>query len=290
MGIAVRTKNAVKKSPLVELQGELVGFFRRNRERLRKAWIEQMTGKGYLAALTMEETESESKAIYDMVIDTLETGDYAAAGAYANTLAERGVLRGMTTEQIISGLLVLRDVYGRNLFESYRHDREKLTSALDIYEPVANRILSIAALAFLEEREKVVRDQQEAIRELSTPVLQIRDKLLILPIIGLIDSTRARQLTEQLLNAIRDKRAKVVVIDITGVPVVDSKVASHLIQTADAVAVMGGTAIFTGVSPGIAQTVVTLGIDLTKLKTVGDLEGGIEEADRMLGFKVQPTF
>lgn len=248
--------------------------------------MQEMTAKIFLEGLTAEETETESKTIYDTVIDTLETNDYTAAKAYATTLAERGVLRGLTTEQIVGGLLVLRDVYGRTLFDLYRDDREKLTRALDIYEPIANRILSIVALAFVEEREKIVRQQQEAIRELSTPVLQIRDKLLILPIIGLIDSARARQLTEQLLGAIRDKRAKVVVIDITGVPIVDSKVASHLVQTADAVRVMGGTAIFTGVSPEIAQTVVTLGIDLSKLKTVGDLQGGIEEADRILAYKV----
>ena len=80
---------------------------------------------------------------------------------------------------------------------------DRLTASLDVYEPVANKILSVVALAFIEEREKVVRQQQEAIRELSTPVLQVRDRLLILPIIGVIDSVRAKQLTEQLLKSIR---------------------------------------------------------------------------------------
>jgi rsbT co-antagonist protein RsbR len=134
----------------------------------------------------------------------------------------------------------------------------------------------------------VVRQQQAAIRELSTPVLQVRDGLLILPIIGLIDSDRARQLTEQLLDSIRQFRARVVVMDITGVAAVDSKVANHLIQTVDAAQLLGTTVILTGVSPATAQTIVTVGVDLSRMQTVGDLQGGIDLADRLLGYRVIP--
>ncbi|MCX9013102.1 MAG: STAS domain-containing protein [Candidatus Methanoperedens sp.] len=268
------------------LRQELVEHFREKRDVLRQQWVQQMTAKGLLAGLTQEEIETESMTIYDTCVVCLETNRYEGAQAYATRMAERGVLRGMTTEQIIGGLLTLRDVYGRSLFERYQQDMERLSAALDIYEPVANKILSIVALAFVEEREKIVRQQQEAIRELSTPVLQVRDRLLILPIIGVIDSLRARQLTEQLLRAIRGNRAKVVVMDITGVPTVDSKVANHLVQTVDASRLMGATVVVTGVSPEIAQTLVTLGVDLSKMNTVGDLQGGIEAADRFLGYRV----
>jgi len=121
---------------------------------------------------------------------------------------------------------------------------------------------------------------------LSTPVLQVRERLLILPIIGVLDNQRARQLTEQLLRGIRTHRAKVVVIDITGVPDVDESVANSLVQTVDASRLMGAEVIITGLSSEIAQTLVTIGVDLTKMRTVGDLQGGIEEAERQLGFKV----
>jgi rsbT co-antagonist protein RsbR len=245
-----------------------------------------MVSKGLLAGLTPAEIETESITIYDTCIDCLETGLYHAAQNYADMLAERGVLRGMTPEQIIGGMLTLRDVYGRSLFERYQQDIPRLSAALEIYEPVANKILSIVALAFIEEREKVVRQQEEAIRELSTPVLQVREGMLILPIIGVLDSHRARQLTGQLLYAIRSKRAKVVVMDITGVPNVDSKVANHLVQTVEAARLLGANAVVTGVSPEIAQTLVTLGVNLSSLKTMGDLQGGFEEADRLIGYKV----
>jgi rsbT co-antagonist protein RsbR len=136
------------------------------------------------------------------------------------------------------------------------------------------------------DRERVIRQQQDAIRELSTPVLQIRDRLLLLPIIGVIDTHRARLITENLLRSIRASRAKVIVMDVTGVATIDSKVANHLIQTVTAAKLMGASVIVTGLSAEVAQSLVALGIDLAKLNTVGDLQGGIEEAERYLGFKV----
>ena len=93
-------------------------------------------------------------------------------------------------------------------------------------------------------------------------MLQVRERLLILPIIGVLDGQRARQLTEQLLRGIRTNRARVVVIDITGVPAIDSTVANHLVQTVDASRLMGASVIITGLSSEIAQTLVTLGVDL----------------------------
>ena len=130
----------------------------------------------------------------------------------------------------------------------------------------------------------------EAMLELSTPVLQLRERLLMLPIVGVIDSQRAQKLTEQLLRSIRANRAKVVVIDITGVPVVDTTVANHLVQTVEASRLMGANVIITGLSADIARTLVMLGVDLGKMDTLGDLQEGIEEAERLLGYDVRhPT-
>jgi rsbT co-antagonist protein RsbR len=125
-----------------------------------------------------------------------------------------------------------------------------------------------------------------AIRELSTPVLPVRERMLLLPVVGVIDSLRARQLTENLLRALRTYRAKVAVLDLTGVPVVDSKVANHLIQTVEAARLLGAMVIITGLSPEIAQTLVTVGVDLSRVTTVGDLRGGLEMAELMLGYRV----
>jgi rsbT co-antagonist protein RsbR len=180
----------------------------------------------------------------------------------------------------------LRDVLARSLFEKYQADFDLLNRVLDAYEPAANRISNTVGVSFVQERERIIRQQQEAIRELSTPVLQVRERLLILPIIGVLDSQRARQVTEQLLRGIRTNRAKVVVIDITGVPTIDSTVANHLVQTVEASRLMGASVIISGLSPEIAQTLVTIGVDLSKMNAVGDLQGGIEEAERLLAYEV----
>ncbi len=136
--------------------------------------------------------------------------------------------------------------------------------------------------AYLATKEQIIRAQEEAIREISTPVLQVRDRLLIIPVVGLVDTHRARLLTDNLLRAIRDRRAKGVVMDITGVPVVDSKVANHLVQACEAARLMGALVVMTGISPEIAQTLVTIGAQLEGVRTVGDLQGGIEEVERFL--------
>src|SRR5947207_13582165 len=265
---------------------ELVAHLRQNRTQLREEWARRITDAQLLTAMSNEEIFSEATSVYDNYVEVLETGSVEALQAYARNLSERISPRGVETHEVLGIVLLLRDVLARSLFKKYQADFGLLNAVLDAYEPAANRIANTVAVGFVQERERIIRQQQEAIRELSTPVLQVRDRLLILPIIGVIDSLRARQLTEQLLRGIRANRAKVVVVDITGVPSVDATVANHLVQTVDASRLMGANVIVTGLSSEIAQTLVTIGVDLSKINAVGDLQGGIEEAERMLGYAV----
>lgn len=271
-----------------ELLRELVAHLRQNRTQLREEWARRITEAKLLTAMSKDEIFAEATAVYDNYVEALESGTFEALQAYARNLSERIIPRGVETHEVIGIVLLLRDVLARSLFAKYQTDFALLNRILDAYEPAANRIANTVAVGFVQERERVIREQQEAIRVLSTPVLQVRERLLILPIIGVIDPQRARQLTEQLLRGIRTNRAKVVVIDITGVPVMDANVANHLVQTVEATRLLGATVIITGLSPEIAQTLVTIGVDLSKMYTVGDLQGGIEEAERTLGYKVVP--
>src|SRR4030066_448459 len=132
---------------------------------------------------------------------------YEAAKKYAREMAKKGVLEAMTVDQIIMGMLKLRDVYGRFIFSEYKKDVEKLYEVLGVYEPVANRILSIVALSFVGERERVIKEQQQAMFALSRPVLEIRDQILVLPLIGTIDSARAAQIVAQRLKSLVDDQA-----------------------------------------------------------------------------------
>jgi len=266
---------------------ELVAHLSENRTALRQEWARRIGEAQLLTALTPEEIFSEATSVYDNYVEVLETGSVEALQEYARNLSERIIPRGVETDEVLGIVLLLRDVLGRSLFVKYEDDVQLLHRVLDAYEPAANRIANTVGVNFVQERERVIRQQQEAIRELSTPVLQVRERLLILPIIGVLDSQRARQLTEQLLRGIRSTRAKVVVIDITGVPTIDSTVANHLVQTVEASRLMGASVIITGLSSEIAQTLVTIGVDLSKVNAVGDLQGGIEEAERLLGYEVR---
>ena len=269
-----------------ELLRELVAHLRQNRTQLREEWVVRITETRLLTAMSKDEIFAEATSVYDSYVEALETETFEALQAYARNLSERIIPRGVETHEVVGIVLLLRDVLARSLFAKYQTDFRKLNRILDAYEPAANRIANTVAVGFVQERERVIRQQQEAIRELSTPVLQVRERLLILPIIGVIDPQRARQLTEQLLRAIRTNRAKVVVIDITGVAAMDATVANHLVQTVEASRLLGATSIVTGLSPEIAQTLVTIGVELGKMNTVGDLQGGIEQAERLLGYKV----
>ncbi|HEV8441345.1 MAG TPA: STAS domain-containing protein [Methylomirabilota bacterium] len=267
---------------------ELVAHLRQNRTQLREEWVRRITRAQLLTAMSRDEIFAEATSVYDSYVEALETGTVEALQAYSRNLSERIIPRGVETNEVVGIVLLLRDVLARSLFAKYHGDVSLLSRVLDAYEPAANRIAITVAVGFVQQRERVIREQQEAIRELSTPVLQVRERLLILPIIGLIDPQRARQLTEQLLRGIRSNRAKVVVIDITGVANLDASIANHLVQTVDAARLLGATVIVTGLSPEIAQTLVNIGVDLGRMTTVGDLQGGIEEAEALLGYKVVP--
>ncbi len=265
---------------------ELVAHLSKNRTQLREEWTRRITNAELLTAMSPEEIFSEVTTVYDNYVEVLETGSVEALQDYARNLSERIIPRGVEIYEVLGIVLLLRDVLARSLFEKYQSDFDLLNRVLDAYEPAANRIANTVGVSFVQERERVIRQQQEAIRELSTPVLQVRERLLILPIIGVLDSQRARQVTEQLLRGIRTNRAKVVVIDITGVPEIDSTVANNLVQTVEASRLMGASVIITGLSSEIAQTLVTIGVDLSKMNAVGDLQGGIEEAEKLLGYQV----
>src|SRR5436189_1439338 len=270
MSVSTRASEApVLSESSAALLRELVAHLRQNRTQLREEWARRITRAELLTAMTEEEIFAEATAVYDNYVEALETGTFEALQAYSRRLSERIIPRGVETDEVVGIVLLLRDVLARSLFNKYQDNVEKLNRILDSYEPAANRIANTVAVGFVEERERIIRQQQESIRELSTPVLQIRERLLLLPIIGVIDTQRARLITESLLRSIRANRAKVVVMDITGVATIDSKVSNHLLQTVTAARLMGAHVIVTGLSAEVAPSLVALGSELSKLNTVG---------------------
>jgi anti-anti-sigma regulatory factor len=137
-----------------------------------------------------------------------------------------------------------------------------------------------------KRNEEQLEEQAKAIAELSTPVIQLWEGILALPLIGKVDSARAKQIMENLLNKIIKTQASQVVIDITGLPIVDTAVASRLMRTVDAARLLGAECILTGISPIIAQTLVTIGVDLGRITTMATLNMGLESALKNLNLHI----
>jgi len=268
------------------LERELSTLFEDHADRLKGQWVTEMRESGLLEQMSDVETEKRYTALYNTVVSTFRTGEFEDVGRYAKEITEEAVLRDMSVGRIIGGILKLRDIYARFIFSKYRDEKDKLYKFLDSYEPVANNILTIVTMAFVEERERVIQEQQRAMMGLSTPVLQIREEILVLPLIGTVDSERAEQILEKLLNGIVELEASVVIIDLTGVPVIDSLVANYMIKTVHAAKMLGADTIITGISPVNAQTLAGLGIDISMLITKNNLRAGLWHADQILGFKV----
>lgn len=143
--------------------------------------------------------------------------------------------------------------------------------------------IGLAAEAYLSRRERAVRAQEDALRELITPVLPIRPGLLVVPVVGPVDARRARLLTEQLLAAIRQDRAQAIVLDFSAVSAIDGRAARQLVQAVEASRLMGARAIVTGLSAPVAQALAGIGVDPALVDAARDLRAGIEEAERFLG-------
>ncbi|MGB0660564.1 MAG: protoglobin domain-containing protein [Mangrovicoccus sp.] len=171
---------------------------------------------------------------------------------------------------------------GHIVLERMEDDPKRAVELFLSLVKIAHFDMSQALETFVESREATIEQREREISELPTPVLKLREGLLLIPVVGTLDSYRARTLTVQLLEGIRDYRARAVVLDITGVAAVDSAVANHLIQTMSAAGLMGASSVLTGLSAEVAQALVKIGVSGEALRTAGDLQHGIEMAEKSL--------
>jgi PAS domain S-box-containing protein len=135
-------------------------------------------------------------------------------------------------------------------------------------------------------QEQIIEAQRHALQELSTPIIPVLDRIIVMPLIGSIDSLRAKDITRSLLAGISQYRAKIVIVDITGVPLVDSGVADHLNKTIQAARLKGAQTIITGMSDAVAEAIIDLGIDWNNIQTLSDLQTGLMVAINTLGLKL----
>lgn len=244
-------------------------------EELRHALAELPEWRELLRNLPQDTTEQDRRSLA-LQREALVEGNwlpyiedlYAQGAQYANM--------GVTFLAWYDVIALFRDSIRRRLAALARVDLERAQVVVE----GMNRLFDIAmghlGEAYLAAKERIIREQQVALRRISLPILQVGEGLLVAPLVGTIEDARARQLIEDLLNAIRDRRAHAVVLDVTGVPDVDSGIARNLVQTCAAARLMGARVVISGVSPPIARALALMGARLPGVELVGDLQEAIE--------------
>ena len=184
-------------------------------------------------------------------------------------------------------LLSLKRVLLRRLLQDLIAENPAvLITALTLIENVTDRLTLLIHEAYVETRERLIAQQSLSLLELSTPVVRLWDRVLMVPLIGVMDTLRARQTTERLLEAIAKYEATVAILDVTGVPVLDTSVAGHMMKTIAAAQMLGARVVMTGISPDGAQTLVKLGVDFSVVTTRATLRAGIAEALLLVGKRI----
>ncbi|HKT49675.1 MAG TPA: STAS domain-containing protein [Candidatus Angelobacter sp.] len=259
---------------------KLPEIIRRHEEQIRSSWLKEVSNAvRRIDLMSDKEFQSQSRELLGSIAEGAESGDVAhldgAAWNHARELltsiSATRAAQGFKPSETATFVLSLK----QPLFQSIR---KELTGSPDaMFEELWNSTLLIDRLAlittdaFLATREQLIVRQQQEMMELSTPVVKLWDGILALPIIGTLDSARTQVIMENLLGAIVQTNSRVAIIDITGVPTVDTLVAQHLLKTVTAARLMGAECIISGVRPQIAQTIVHLGIDLGQIITKAKL-------------------
>lgn len=244
--------------------------------------------------LSQEEVEDYSTEFLELFVEVLqsdhhldkESSEYQALITFFNHCSEQIQIRGGTLEEFVSYMHFLQTSLIGGLQEdnsmSAGQYREVLLMMASLFNDISVQVFKI----YLDEKESTIKAQQEELLQTSTPITEIWDGVLTLPIIGSLDSSRTMVVMEKLLNKIESERSRMVVIDVTGVITIDSQVAHHLIQMMRAIKLMGAMPIITGIRPEIARALTNLNIDLGDVVTRATLSEGLKEAFNHLNITV----
>ncbi len=259
---------------------KLPEMINKHHEEIRADWLKQMSSAVRRADLISdEELESQSRELMDAIASGTRSGDvtnldgpaWEQARDTLGAISASRAKQGFSTSETATFVLSLK----QPIFNAVRRENASDPAALfdDIWKltQMVDKLALITADAFQASREKFIARQQEELMELSTPVVKLWEGILALPIIGTLDSARTQVVMESLLQAVVQTNSRVAIIDITGVPTVDTLVAQHLLKTITAARLMGADCIISGVRPQIAQTIVHLGIDLAGIITKAKL-------------------
>lgn len=277
------------------MKNEAIKILQRKKKNVFETWIKfQISDEGLREDLmSNEELRSQSEELINMLIDNFSDANiddptspsFEPVIDILTSISISRAKQGFTPRETGTYVLSLKESILEILQQELKDPQELFMQS----QKISKLIDSFGITTFetyLKEREEVILRQTDEITEISTPVIQVWDGILALPIIGTLDSARTQVVMENLLQKIVETGSSIAILDISGVPAVDSLVAQHLIKTVSATRLMGAECIISGIRPEIAQTVVHLGIDLSGVITKASLASALKSAYTMLQLQV----
>ncbi len=259
-------------------------------------WLSSQSASGGGRAARMQESQlrEESQRFLSLLTDAIQgslefdvhSSQWAPIREFLSDLSRSRAAHGFTPWQVATFVFSLKQALFKRLTESLKSEPAVLAAALWEATVLLDALGLYTTEIYQQTREQIIARQQEELIELSTPVVQLWDGILALPLIGTLDSERTQVVMESLLERLVATGSSLAVIDITGVPTVDTLVAQHLLKTVAAAQLMGADCIISGIRPQIAQTIVHLGIDLSTVATKASLADAFDLALKRRGLRV----
>ena len=271
------------------MQKNVLGSLKEHENKLLTTWTKLLLENGSTDGITDEE---ESRELTSLLLDALQgnaenlnSAEFEKVYDLLIGISSSRAKRGFSPRENAQYLISFKEAASQILSEIEKDPASLYNANLQLAAVLDNMTI-MTFEAFMKGREDVIARQTDEISEISTPVIRVWDGVVALPIIGTLDSSRTQVVMENLLQQIVDTGSSIAILDISGVPAVDSLVAQHLIKTVSATRLMGAECIISGIRPEIAQTVVHLGIDLTGIITKASLASALQTAFEMLQLTV----
>ena len=266
--------------------GRMADYLRDHRDKVVGRWSELVVG-GVRGRTSLDEVQRELGGLYSLIVRVLSGADDHAAGELRAALDELSRSRardGFTPSETAIAVFALKDAV-------YEHvaDAADMVPEFLAFSRVVDDLGLRTFEAYSAAREQIINDQSTAMMELSTPVVRLWDGIIAVPLVGTLDSARTQLVMEKLLDTLVASGADHAVIDITGVPTVDTEVAQHLLKTVSAARLLGAECIISGIRPQVAQTIVSLGIEFGDVSTKASLADALALALTKAGLKVVPA-
>lgn len=278
-------------------QSKTPGILKKHQKELLADWMSELKSAGSDGRINQSELQTQSEEFLKLLNAAAQHGNLAelsgaeweAVREFLASVSRSRAVQGFTSDETATFVFSFK----KPLFNRLRQELGSDPAAMAEETWSASELLDKLGLhtikTFQKAREDVINRQQEELLELSTPVVKLWDGVLALPMIGTLDSARTQVVMESLLQRIVDTGSEIAIIDITGVPTVDTLVAQHLLKTVTAIRLMGADCIISGVRPQIAQTIVHLGVDLQGVTTKANLADALSLALKRSGFVVSKT-